>query len=80
MNKPIKTTLLALAAIIVLGACAPAEPLSYRPRPDMQEIAERLDCPIGRTPTCIERLNKPYQCYCADELAMEMIFEPYKYE
>ena len=78
MSRAITVTL--LAGTFLLGACAPTEPLSYQPRPDMQEIAERLDCPIGRTPTCIERINRPYQCYCADEIAMEMIFEPYKYD
>ncbi len=80
MSRFIATVLLALAGATLLGACAPTEPLNYRPRPDMQEIAKQLDCPMGRTPTCIERINKPYQCYCADEIALEMIFEPYKYE
>ena len=71
--------LLVPAALCLVAACAPTEPLEYRPRPDMQEVARQLDCPMGRTPACIERINRPSQCYCADEIALEMIFEPYKY-
>ena len=80
MNRNIAYRILALAGICLLSACAPIEPLEYRQRPDMEEIAKILDCPAGRTPACVERINRPYQCYCADELALEMIFEPYKYE
>ena len=70
---------LALAAAVVAAACAPVEPLEYRPRPDMQEIAKALNCPSDRTPTCVERINRPYSCFCMDEDALRMILEPDKY-
>ena len=69
----------ALAAMVVAAACAPVEPLEYRPRPDMQEIAKGLNCPSDRTPTCVERINRPYSCFCMDEDALRMILEPDKY-
>ena len=72
-------TLLALAIAGLLSACAPTEPLEYRPRPDMEEVARQLNCPVGRTPTCVERLNQPYSCFCMDKDAMRMILEPEPY-
>ncbi|MDJ0812886.1 MAG: hypothetical protein QNJ23_04105 [Woeseiaceae bacterium] len=71
--------LLALAVAVVSAACAPTEPLEYRPRPDMLEVAKALNCPSDRTPTCVERINKPYSCFCMDEDALRMILEPDKY-
>jgi hypothetical protein len=65
-------------ATAALG-CAPVTPLEDRPRPDMQQVAKMLDCPSDRTPTCIERINKPYSCFCMDEDALRMILEPDKY-
>ena len=68
-----------LAAALVAAGCAPVEPLEYRPRPDMVEIARALNCPSDRTPTCVERINRPYSCFCMDEDALRMILEPDKY-
>ena len=71
--------LVALAAVVVAAACAPTEPLEDRPRPDMLEVAKALDCPSDRTPTCVQRINKPYSCFCMDEDVLRMILEPDKY-
>lgn len=68
-----------VTAIVLLGACAAQEPLEYEPRPDMEEIALLLNCPFGRTPTCLERMGKPYKCYCMDEDALRRLLEPDKY-
>ncbi|NIL93641.1 MAG: hypothetical protein GTO71_04210 [Woeseiaceae bacterium] len=79
MHKRTLARLVGAAGLALLVGCSSTGPLEFRPRPDIEEIAKQLDCPAGRTPTCIERINKPYSCYCADEIALEMIFEPYKY-
>ena len=71
--------LVALAAAVVAAACAPVQPLETRPRPDMLEVAKALNCPSDRTPTCIERINKPYSCFCMNEDTLRMILEPDKY-
>ena len=71
--------IIVLAVAVVAGGCAPVTPLEERPRPDMQEVARALDCPSDRTPTCIERINKPYSCFCMDEDMLRMILEPDKY-
>jgi hypothetical protein len=71
--------LLGLTSVIWLGACAPDQPLQQAPRPDMAEVAKQLNCRVGRTPTCVERINKPYSCYCMDEDSLRMILEPGKY-
>mgnify|MGYP001594379885 CR=1 FL=1 len=70
---------LLLTVVFVATGCAPVEPLEYRPRPDMVEIARALNCPSDRTPTCVERINRPYSCFCMDEDALRMILEPDKY-
>ena len=69
----------AVAVAVVAAGCAPVTPLEYRPRPDMLEVAKALNCPSDRTPTCVERINKPYSCFCMDEDALRMILEPDKY-
>jgi len=66
---------LALITAAALTACA-TEPLEYRPRPDMQEVARRLDCPADKTPTCVERVNKPYSCFCMDEDLLKRVLDP----
>lgn len=68
-----------LAGAAALFGCAPVTPLEERPRPDMQEVAKALNCPSDRTPACIERINKPYSCFCMDEDALRMILEPDEY-
>ncbi len=70
---------IALAAAVFAAACAPTEPLEYRPRLDMLEVAKALDCPSDRKPTCVQRINKPYSCFCMDEDALRMILEPDEY-
>ena len=69
----------ALATAVVATACAPVTPMEERDRPDMLEIAKALNCPSDRTPTCVERINRPYSCFCMDEDALRMILEPDKY-
>ena len=71
--------IVALAVAAATVGCAPVTPLEDRPRPDMQEVAKVLDCPSDRTPACVERINKPYSCFCMDEDALRMILEPDKY-
>jgi hypothetical protein len=70
---------LLLLSVAGLAACAPQDRLEYEPRPDMDKIQELLNCPSDRMPTCIERIGKPYTCYCMDEEAMRKILEPDKY-
>lgn len=70
---------LILLLFVSLAGCAAPDPLRYPPNPDMQEVARLLNCPIGRTPTCVQRINGPYSCYCADEDALRMILEPDKF-
>lgn len=62
--------------MLLLSACAPTEPLEFQPRLDMEEVAKQLNCAWDRTPTCIERINKPYTCYCADRELLREIMEP----
>ena len=71
--------LLTLVLSTVLAGCAAPDPLRYPPQPDMQEVARLLNCPIGRTATCVQRIKGPYQCYCADEDALRMVLEPDKF-
>lgn len=71
--------LLLLSCLAGLAACAAQDRLEYEPRPDMDKIQELLNCPSDRMPTCIERIGKPYTCYCMDEEAMRKILEPDKY-
>jgi len=68
--------LLAVSCLIMLAACAPSEPLEFRPRPDMIEVAKALNCPSYLTPTCIERVNKPYSCSCMDKELLLEILDP----
>jgi hypothetical protein len=70
---------LLLLCVAGLAACAPQDRLEYESRPDMDKIQELLNCPSDRMPTCIERIGKPYTCYCMDEEAMRKILEPDKY-
>lgn len=70
---------LILLLFVSLAGCSTADPLSFPPQPDMQKVAELLNCPIGRTATCVQRIKGPYQCYCADEDALRMVLEPDKY-
>ena len=73
-NLSVRTV--AASCILLLCACAPTETLEFQPRPDMVEVAKQLDCALGRTPTCIERINKPYTCYCADKELLREIMDP----
>lgn len=68
-----------LLLLSCLAACAAQDRLEYEPRPDMDKIQELLNCPSDRMPTCVERIGKPYTCYCMDEEAMRKILEPDKY-
>lgn len=79
MRNSIAIKLSGLAVLGLLTACALTEPLEYEPRPDIEEIAKQLDCPVGRTPTCVERLNQPYRCFCMDKEAMRDMLEPEPY-
>ena len=70
---------LAVISLTLLASCAAQEPLEFRPRPDMIEIAELLDCPSFTRAACIERIGRPYSCYCMDEDALRRILEPDKH-
>ena len=70
---------LLLFCIAALTACASQNRLEYEPRPDMEEIQKLLNCPSDRMPTCVERIGKPYTCFCMDEEAVRKILEPDKY-
>jgi len=70
---------LAVISLFLLAGCSSKEPLQYQPRHDMDKIAELLDCPSDRTPTCLERMGKPYSCYCMDDDALKRLLEPTKY-
>lgn len=70
---------LTVIGLFLLASCATQEPLEFRPRPDMTEVAELLDCRSGTKATCIERIGKPYTCYCMDNDALKKILEPTKY-
>lgn len=69
----------ALLSTAVLAACAAQEPLEFMPQPDIEEVAKLLNCPSDRMPTCVQRMGKPYSCYCMDEDALQQILEPDKY-
>ena len=68
-----------VVSLFLLVSCAAQDPLEFRPRPDMTEVVRRLDCPSDRTPTCIERVNRPYSCYCMDDDALKKLLEPTRY-
>jgi hypothetical protein len=70
---------LTVVSLFLLASCAAQEPLEFRPRPDMTEVARQLDCPSDTKATCIERIGRPYSCYCMDEDALKKILEPDKY-
>jgi hypothetical protein len=70
---------LAVTGLSLLVSCAAQDPLEFRPRPDMTEIEELLDCPSFTRATCIERIGIPYSCYCMDEDVLRKILEPDKY-
>jgi hypothetical protein len=70
---------LGVVSMSLLASCAAQDPLEFRPRPDMTEIAELLDCPSFTKATCIERIGRPYSCYCMDEDALRRILEPDKH-
>ena len=53
---------LILLLFVLLAGCAAPDPLRYPPHPDMQEVARLLNCPIGRTATCVQRIQGPYSC------------------
>ena len=71
--------LILLLTVFVLSACTSRAPLQYAPRPDMATIEESLNCPSDQMPTCIERIGKPYACYCMDDDVLRQILEPDKY-
>jgi len=79
IGKKLAIFSLLVTAVTLLGACAAQEPIEYGPRPDMGEIALLLDCPSDRTPACLERMGKPYKCYCMDKDALRRLMEPDKY-
>ena len=68
-----------VVSLFLLVSCAAQDPLEFPPRPDMTEVARQLDCPSDRTPTCIERVNRPYSCYCMDDDALKKLLEPPRY-
>lgn len=70
---------LTVIGLFLLVSCAAQEPLEFRPRPDMTEVAKLLDCPSGGKATCIERSGKLYSCSCVDDDALRRILEPDKY-
>lgn len=70
---------LAILGIAMIVGCATQEPVEFRPRPDMAEIEKMLNCPPDRTPVCIERIGKPYSCFCMAEDALRQILEPTRY-
>jgi len=70
---------LAVVSLFLQAACAAPDSLEYSPRPDMDEVAKLLNCPSDRMPTCIERVNRPYACYCMDEDALKKLLEPTRY-
>ena len=75
----ISPNLLILLTFAVLGSCAAPDPMSRPPRPDMNEVARMLDCPIGRSAACVERQNGPIRCFCMDEDALREMLEPKDY-
>ena len=79
INKMTIFRSLLMVGIVLLGGCASQDPLEYRPRPDMEVIKEMLNCPSDRTPICVERIGKPYSCFCMDEDSLRKILEPDKY-
>ena len=78
-NSRHSVSALAVVSFFLLAACAAPDSLEYSPRPDMNEVAKLLSCPSDRTPTCIERVNRPYSCYCMDEDALKKLLEPTRY-
>jgi len=70
---------LAVTGLSLLVSCAAQDPLEFSPRPDMTEIARQLDCPSYTKAACMERVGRPYTCYCMDKDIMRMILEPDKY-
>jgi hypothetical protein len=70
---------LTVVGLSLLASCAAQDPLEFRPRPDMTEVARQLNCPSSTKATCIERVGRPYACYCMDEDALRKILEPEKY-
>jgi len=70
---------LAIFGVALLAGCATQGPAEFRPRPDMAEIGEMLNCPAHQTPVCIERIGKPYSCYCLEEDSLRQILEPTRY-
>jgi hypothetical protein len=70
---------LGVVSLSLLASCAAQDPLEFRPRPDMTEIAKLLDCPSFTKAACIERVGRPYSCYCMDEDVLRRILEPDKY-
>lgn len=79
MNHESVVRVLAVISLFLLAACAAPDSLEYSPRPDMDEVAKLLDCPSDRTPTCLERVNRPYSCYCMDDDALKKLLEPTRY-
>lgn len=79
LNQISVVRVLAVMSLFSLAACAAPDALEFSPRPDMDEVAKLLDCPSDRTPTCIERVNRPYACYCMDEDALKKLLEPTRY-
>ena len=72
-------SILLLGTAAFLSSCSSSEEREQRERPDMLEVGEALNCPTDRTPICIERIGRPYSCYCMDEDALKKILEPDKY-
>jgi len=79
MNQEGVGRVLAVTSLFLLASCAAQDPLEFRPRPDMDEVARLLDCPSDQTPTCIERVNRPYSCYCMDDDALKKLLDPTRY-
>jgi len=64
-------------------ACATQQPVAEQPEliTDEREISlemirQMLDCAADRAPVCLEKMGKPYRCFCADRDTMRRALEP----
>jgi hypothetical protein len=78
--------LLLIAVFMMLAACAAQPPIEEGPELITNEreitlemIKKMLSCAVDRTPVCLERMGKPYRCFCADTDSMRQVLEPDKF-
>ena len=64
--------------IFVMVACTSRQPAPEPRYPDSETIKALMDCPMDRTPVCLERMGRPYRCFCGDREALQEILEPDK--